>query len=178
MLPHTTRDIPVQIQLNDGRLAHCGGSFVARMEPTGRANARPMTGSAQSGAGLSTCWIPGLRCAPPGLRLRRLSAFSAHAGHLQARLAAGTVHAKRLDEAALLLGHEHGSAVGAAKAEVGRLLSAHGHLPFKRSIGRDNGDLAGRKPRQINPAYSPRTFISFHQSSACVTYCAWCSRAI
>jgi len=39
------------------------------MEPTGRANARPMTGSAKSGAGLAG-WRtdPGLRCAPSGLR--------------------------------------------------------------------------------------------------------------
>src|SRR5262249_16372720 len=44
---------------------------VARMEPTGRANARPMTGSAQSG--VPKCGTnPGFRCAPSGLRHRHL----------------------------------------------------------------------------------------------------------
>src|SRR5262245_36301646 len=42
--------------------------FVARMEPTGRANARPMTGSAQSGTVAQRTEIPGLRFALPGLR--------------------------------------------------------------------------------------------------------------
>src|SRR5439155_7090038 len=42
---------------------------VARMEPTGRANARPMTGSAKSGRFRYGLTFPGLRCAPPGLRI-------------------------------------------------------------------------------------------------------------
>src|SRR5439155_13919688 len=82
---------------------------------------------------------------------------SARAAHLQARLAAGTLNTEGLDEAALLLGHEYGSAVGTAKGEIGRLLSAQGYLAFERSIGCDNGDLAGRKPREIDAAVDVST---------------------
>src|SRR5690349_8681544 len=77
---------------------------------------------------------------------------SAHAGHVKAWFAAGTIDTKRLDEAAFLLGHEDGLAVGAAKGEVGRLLPGHRHLALQRSIGADDGDLAGRQPREIDPA--------------------------
>jgi hypothetical protein len=51
-------------------------------------------------------------------RLLSLRQRSAHAGHLQAWLAAGTVDAKRLDEAAFLLGHEDGFAVGPPKVRL------------------------------------------------------------
>src|SRR3984893_3577116 len=45
-------------------------SAVARMEPTGRANARPMTGSAQSGAGSSVeITFPDFALLHPGYRL-------------------------------------------------------------------------------------------------------------
>src|SRR5947209_12665760 len=45
---------------------------VARMKPTGRANARPMTGSAQSGTALAGCdRVPGYAALHPGLRWLR-----------------------------------------------------------------------------------------------------------
>jgi hypothetical protein len=53
------------------------------MKPTGRANARPMTGSAKSGIRLSTAeTVPGLRFTPSGLPLKSEAIMSRGCSHI------------------------------------------------------------------------------------------------